>query len=562
MRSKKINKPMLIVGMMLTVLPIAAGAVDAPYSATGAPDAGVLLNELEPGRHVTPRPAKPVIDNKMPVAKTVQQDVKAHVSKVIFECSELDVNERLQPVAADKIHRDMSFADMQALADAATATLRQDGYMTAVAYVPSQDLSGNVLKVKVIIGRYGDVYLSNKSSLMNSRLVGYTQAIRPGQLINDRSLNKALLILNDIPGMSVKASMEPGTKAGTAKLYIQAADLERQGGYVYADNYGNKSTGKTRFGFDYHFNNLSHVGDQLDAAFLTSTKVMRNYQLRYNLPVGRDGAMSRIAFSHMNYKLGDRYEYLNGDGLANTLEIGISVPMKRTLENSSFYDIAYRHRSLRDGLFDSELLSKKSSDSVELEIHGYQRQERDSLSYSLGHLVGKISMDNAWAKAQDAVLQTAGWYNKSMGSFYYINQLNDRWQLHLSVSGQYGWNNLDSSEDFYIGGADAVRAFPQGETGGDSGLLGTLEFRYRTSIEGLTLTAFVDGGRVFYNHDTTGMDGDNGRNLAGVGLGLIYNKSRDWYAKFDWATPWGPHYSTTNGENVHNTCWLRVVKQF
>ena len=97
--------------------------------------------------------------------------------------------------------------------------------------------------------------------------------------------------------------------------------------------------------------------------------------------------------------------------------------------------------------------------------------------------------------------------NSVMGSFYYINQLNDRWQLHLSVSGQYGWNNLDSSEDFYIGGADAVRAFPQGETGGDSGLLGTLEFRYRTSIDGLTLTAFVDGGRVFYNHDRRHLDG-------------------------------------------------------
>ena len=136
---------------------------------------------------------------------------------------------------------------------------------------------------------------------------------------------------------------------------------------------------------------------------------------------------------------------------------------------------------------------------------------------------------------------------------YYIHEIDRNWQLHVSMSGQYGWTPLDSSEQFYISGADAVRAFVQGEAGGRSGLLGTVEIRRSLGIPGLMATAFVDVGRIM---------GDGTKDLAGAGLGLIYQKSRDWYGKFDWATPLGCHYSESLGKDVTSTAWLRLVKQF
>jgi hemolysin activation/secretion protein len=89
-----------------------------------------------------------------------------------------------------------------------------------------------------------------------------------------------------------------------------------------------------------------------------------------------------------------------------------------------------------------------------------------------------------------------------------------------------------------------------------------IEFRYQTGLPGLQLTAFADAGRVFHNTHNEEFTGENVRNLAGVGLGFIYNKYRDWYAKFDWATPWGNHYSNSEGSKIHNTYWFRLVKQF
>ena len=64
---------------------------------------------------------------------------------------------------------------------------------------------------------------------------------------------------------------------------------------------------------------------------------------------------------------------------------------------------------------------------------------------------------------------------------------------------------------------------------------------------------FTDAGRIM---------GNGTNDLAGAGIGLIYQKSRDWYGKIDWAMPLGSHYSESLGRDVNSTVWLRLVKQF
>jgi hemolysin activation/secretion protein len=557
------TKSALLVSCLVAAMPLSAYAVDTPQGVSAPPDAGMLLGQLEPKRHITPIPKKPKVTVTVPQHETVKQQMKARIDKVVFKCDSLDANTMLQPVIADKLHKEMTFNDMLELADYSMRHLRRFGYGVAFVYPPAQDITKNTLQLNVVIGRYGDLDIKNTSSLANSRLLSYTgKSMRPGALINTNNLEQTMLILNDIPGVEARAALEPGKRPGTSKLVINVHDLEKSGGYVYVDDYGSKASGRFRLGLDYHINNVTHEGDQFDVALLGSTASMRNYLLRYSHPVGNYGAMGRVVFSHMNYRLGDKFDFMNGDGLANTLELGISAPMYRTMNHSTFLDFAYRHRALSDGLFDGQLDTKKSSDSMQMEMHGYARAKNDSISYSLSHTFGNLGLDSTFAEIQDTALKSEGWYNKSNSLLYYIHQFDNRWQLHTSFNGQIGWKNLDSSEDFYIGGADGVRAFPEGETGGDSGMIGTIEFRYQTGLPGLQLTAFADAGRVFYNTHNEEFTGENVRNLAGVGLGFIYNKYRDWYAKFDWATPWGNHYSNSEGSTIHNTYWFRLVKQF
>lgn len=43
-----------------------------------------------------------------------------------------------------------------------------------------------------------------------------------------------------------------------------------------------------------------------------------------------------------------------------------------------------------------------------------------------------------------------------------------------------------------------MRAYPQGEAGGDSGYQATAELRYQTPVKGMSMTLFADVGEVWH----------------------------------------------------------------
>lgn len=231
MKKFRFIKKAILTSCVMTALTLSVSA-DVPRNNAGAPNAGVLLNELEPSRRVTPRVTEPKISVTVPKSQEAPSALKARIDAVVFECAEMNVDSMVQPLTKGKLHKEMTFEGMQDLALSVTKKLRDEGYIMAIAYVPAQELENNTLKIKIIIGRYGDVAITNTSKLMDSRILGYTYAIRPGELINGNKLDKSLLIMNEVPGVMVKATMEPGKKAGTAKLILDAKQMERQGGYT------------------------------------------------------------------------------------------------------------------------------------------------------------------------------------------------------------------------------------------------------------------------------------------------------------------------------------------
>ena len=68
--------------------------------------------------------------------------------------------------------------------------------------------------------------------------------------------------------------------------------------------------------------------------------------------------------------------------------------------------------------------------------------------------------------------------------------------LHINLHSQLASKDLDGSEQFSLGGADGIRAYPQGEASGSSGYQATAELRYATSIANLSLATFYHWGEV------------------------------------------------------------------
>ena len=127
--------------------------------------------------------------------------------------------------------------------------------------------------------------------------------------------------------------------------------------------------------------------------------------------------------------------------------------------------------------------------------------------------------------------------------------MNNRLLLLASFRGQYAFDNLDSTEQFQLGGPDRVRAFAPGEGTGDTGLVASLELRYlppeewfgRISRE-LVFSGFFDVGTIQFRHKPTDLDlqqetFSNRSTLTGIGIGAVWDRPRDFSARLSLAWP-------------------------
>ena len=152
-----------------------------------------------------------------------------------------------------------------------------------------------------------------------------------------------------------------------------------------------------------------------------------------------------------------------------------------------------------------------------------------------------------------------GTYAKLEADLTAVQKIGHATDFLVKVSGQKASRNLDSSEEFYLGGPNGVRAYAQGEGSGDEGVLGTAELRYHTPVRGLTLSTFYDTGVVRVSKSPVD-EGDNHVSLRGWGIGAAYSAPGDWFARLDYARRIGSDSSVAPKNNARGRVWFQLGK--
>ena len=230
--------------LSFSLLPLMATAEEMPHPVV---DAGHLLNELEPERHILPAPKEPEVNIRTPKLGQQGSEARVMVKSIVFHWREKELlqkkpavwyqvhskteQERLDEidhaVGDEQLGKKLSFNELVQLAEQVTLKLREEGYPTAIVYMPQQNMENDCLAMQVIMGSYNKIEFDNQSMLTDERLKGMAYELQKDGLITNNELNKVLLNLNDIPGMQVRASLEPGEEVGTAILKLSANCLEK-----------------------------------------------------------------------------------------------------------------------------------------------------------------------------------------------------------------------------------------------------------------------------------------------------------------------------------------------
>ena len=535
-------------GVALAVFSVSLLA--SPYGAQAAsavPEPGIKLPTVDSGAKLSGTDA---------VSKVSGQTGEFYLHKIVVETGEVSFKEAdIEAITQPYTKQTTNMAKLNAMTEEITRYLHRHGYPAATAYIPEQEIIRSTLQVRIMPGKLGKVNINNKSALSDKVVTRLLKGLRPGDKITSKKMETALYNINDLAGVTAAGLLSPGADVGSSDLTVTIKDGDRAQTLLYAENYGNRNTGRYRYGLQETLSNLSRHGDMLRIGTLISNKDLRNYYAGYETNVGRSGSTVGISLSHMNYETG--LEAFGMNGKADTISLYGKTPLFHTARHFLAVTYGYDYRRLRDEISRAGWDSERHSHAVHVGLTGLERKQGSALGYDITVTQGTLGLDSDHARFLNALSHFSGAFTKLNWRLNAVQDLGHRFDVLVKAQGQFANKNLDSSERMYLGGAQGVRAYPQGEGSGDQGVMGTVELRYHTKLPGLSLSMYLDGGEVKHQKEVAGST-----SLTGWGVGVTYSRPNDWFARFDYARRIGGPDNLGQDAKAKGRMWFIAGKIF
>lgn len=555
---------------ILTVLSI---SVSSAFAQT-VPDAGSLLQQIEKGR-LAPPPSKPgplLAPPPQPMKELSGMSVT--VSRFQFAGNTLLTEAQLAPAVASFVNRPLSFNDLQNAAAAVAETYRKAGWIVRV-YLPLQEIKDGVVTLQVVEAVFGQVRMEGTAPtrVPFDRLVPIVGAAQPhGAALKAQAMDRALLLLDDMPGISTAGSLAPGEQANEVDLVLKVEDEKLINGQVGIDNASARSTGSARLTADLYINSPLRLGDQA-VVNLMHTEGSDYARLAYTVPLGAAGWRVGANASHLRYRLvDDALAALDASGTSTTSGVEATYPLIRARLKNLYLAINYDNKRF-DNRAAATTITDYKIDTFTVGLNGnvldqYGGGGSNSASLALVH--GKVDLDGSPnARADALTTRTGGSFTKLRYAASRQQVLTEALALYAAFSGQTAGKNLDSAEKFYLGGAYGVRAYPSNEGGGSEGQLFNMELRARLP-NNVNVTGFYDWGHVKVNHDNAfpGAPALGSYSLKGAGLSVAWLASFGLNLKATWARRIGDNPNPTltgtdqDGSFRKNRFWLQATMPF
>lgn len=541
------------------------------------PDAGQLLREQQPQRQLPVQLPKPEEINERP--PLADSGVRVTIKEFRFTGYDgIATESELQRLLADDVGKSLGFSGLRELAAKVTAYLKRNGWFLARAYLPKQDVTSGIVEIAIIQGR-SDGKLDirpDKTVRIREQVIRdmAETAVRPGQPIKEQQLERSLLLMNDVPGVSAKTSLEPGATPGSTDIRIDVSEGPLAQFALWTDNQGNRYTGGWRGNLMATLADLSGYGDQM-TLMTTGTEGLFQGRAAYSIPLTATGLKATVAYTYMQYKLIGDLASLNSKGDSNTIDASLAYPLLRTRTANISASLSYSFKALTDSANNATIRDKQlhsgtigsNGDKYDtLGGGGYTTWNADVTTGSMNEKIADI-----------AITDTQGAYTRFNLGLARLQRVSERITLNLSYSGQLSLDNLDSSEKFNLGGPNGIRAYPVGEASGDEGHLFNVDLRYDIPLPAhsgtLQWSGFYDAGHIsLHKHpwlnSVVTADNENGYWLQGAGTGLAYAYKSGYSIRASWAHVIGDNPgrsvsgANTDGRSDQSRFWLQAMVSF
>ena len=486
----------------------------------------------------------------------------------------------VQAVLKFWVGRPVNFDDLQKACDAVVELYRKSGY-TVQAILPPQKIANGVVKILVTEAKLNSVFVDTPngptrfSKETAAEYITYANPI--GEPLNTLAIERALIILNETPGVMVVSQLEPGEKDGETALRLQLNQPQWYQGKVEANNYGSRSTGSNQGVIALSAINPTGIGDSFSLNGIYS-EGSQYVQGAYSLPVSRDGLRLGLSGTFLNYKNVSNYASSAGGGYGDAWTGGASVayPLIRRQGSNVNINANYDVKSYTNSnMLTLATVSAYTINNASLGLSGNHYDSFGGGGVSAGALNLVFGSLNISSTTPSYGQNTPQNFTKFTFAGNRTQQLTEdgTTTAYISFSGQLASVNLNSAEQIYMGGPYAIRAYPVAQGGGSQGGIGTIELRQQFP-DRIIGSVFFDAGVVqqyknLYNDWQGQTNANNTYSLMGAGLGLKW----DWEgwnlgAMVAWKVGNNPLYSqsgqavNTDGTTTNPRGWVTASYQF
>ncbi len=505
---------------------------------------GIQEKLLRERRPTFKPPEEQILDIQIEDSRTVK-DAGAGpsflVRKIVIEGNTLFDDETLGPIVDIGEGLEVTLGVLTLMVHEITAYYAQEGYILARAFIPEQEIKDGVVRIRVLEGRVGEVQVMGNERFNTEDILDRMKPVQEEPIFNKNTLEKTLLQLNDIVGLTSKTTLKPGQKFGTSDVLLEVTESRPYRFSFDGDNFGSRFTGEERYGITGIFGSTLIFGDQFSFRAVQSNDEQLFLNPVYILPLNNYGSSLKFSYTFSEFNLGDSLAALNSGGKANIASFVLNHVVHRERTSEFHVRLGGELRYFENGILGQDSSNDKIQ-NVYFAFSGFLADFLDGRTFynfrfqqGFGETDVTDPLNSRFLGRGDVLI--AKMEIQRFQSAFFLNSY-----FMLQGRGQWVDGRVLSPDLFPIGGYGSVRGYPLAEAAGDNGYTLTVEYvlpfpfkiplsdkpQMRSLDQVVSLFGFLDHGEIFVKDP---QPGETDVDMNGAGFGVRVNIPQ-----------WGPNY--------------------
>ena len=488
--SRLLLKPATLIAV-LAGLNTAAMAQVTLRPEAGSANPGRVGTQIQPPVAAPEAPNTPVEVRRAPVASAPAGADTVHfvLNRLTVEDVTAYAPEQLEPLYAARLHHSVSLADLYAIAAEITRKYRNDGYILTQVVVPPQTIADGNVRLKVVEGFVNEIAVEGVKDFEQEQITGYARQLADHAPLNVRDLERALLLINDLPGVKARSVLSPSrTVTGAADLTIivtrKVVDAE-----IDFNNYGTKYLGPYQAGASVALNSALGLNERITGQTVYAPGAhfdpeLQYYALGYLQPIGPYGTTVELDGSYTRTNPGFTLKQFNTIGNAEYGGLTVAQPFIRSRQTNLTGRLIVDERDVDT----ANTLEDNRKDRIRTVRVGGKYETLDTYlgqgAYNMADLqltqgLGRFGATDGGADTSRPGADQG--FTKLNLELQRLQRLAPSFNLLLGATGQVAANKLTTTEQFGVGGQDYGRGYDPSEIIGDHGVAGKAELQWENS---------------------------------------------------------------------------------